>query len=219
MNKIIPFTDKLYDYLLDHNLSETDAQRELREVTAGMPQAELQIAAEQSSLLALLARLVNAHRALEIGVFTGYSALTVAHCLPSDGTLIACDVSDEWTQIARAYWERDGVADKIDLRLGPALHTLDELIAGGESGTFDFAFIDADKVNATAYYERCLTLLRPGGVVALDNTLWGGEIANAARTDADTTAMRAINQHVYQDSRVFMSLVNVGDGMLIALKK
>lgn len=219
MNKVITFTDELYDYLLTHTLRETDAQRELRERTAEMPEAELQIAAEQSSVLALLARLVGAKRAIEIGVFTGYSALTVAQCLPPDGTLIACDVSDEWTGIGRPFWEQDGVADRIDLRLAPALETLDRLHADGQAGMFDFAFIDADKGNASNYYERCLSLVRSGGVICVDNTLWGGMIADPERQDADTRAMREINASVQQDERVHMALVNVGDGMLIAMKK
>lgn len=217
MNKSIEVTDQLYEYLLDHNLRESDAQRALRERTATMPEAELQIGAEQSSLLSLLVRLIGAKEALEIGVFTGYSALTVARALPPEGLLIACDVSKEWTSIGLEYWKRDGVADKIDLRLGPALHTLDGLIADGRS--VDFTFIDADKENVGEYYERVMKLLRPGGVVCIDNTLWGGEVANPKQTDPSTLAMREINRRVHDDERVNMALLNVADGMLVAMKK
>lgn len=219
MNKTIAFTDELYDYLLSHNLNETPAQRELREVTAPMPEAGMQIGAEQAAFMRLLVKLVGAKRTLEIGVFTGYSAMTVALGLPEDGRITACDVSETFTSIAREHWKKAGVAHKIDLHIAPGLQTLDRLIADGKAGAYDFAFIDADKVNYPHYYERCLTLLRPGGLIAVDNTLWAGKLVDPTHDDPDTEAIRALNRDVHADPRVESALVNVGDGMLLAMKK
>jgi predicted O-methyltransferase YrrM len=208
----------LYSYLLNHSVREHPALRELREATAGMPHAGMQISPEQGQFMALLVRLVNAKRTLEIGVFTGYSAMSVALALPSDGKIVACDVSEEWTAMARKHWAKAGVAAKIDLRLAPALQTLDKLIADGAAGTFDFAFIDADKTNYLAYYERCLTLVRRGGLIAVDNTLWSGAVADPRNGERDTVAIRAFNDALHHDGRVEISLLPVGDGLTLALK-
>lgn len=219
MNKTIAFTDELYDYLLAHNLNETPEQRELRAVTAPMPEAGMQIGAEQAAFMRLLVKLIGAKRTLEIGVFTGYSSMTVALALPEDGRITACDVSETFTSIAREHWEKAGVAHKIHLHIAPGLETLDRLIADGHAGTYDFAFIDADKVNYPHYYERCLTLLRAGGLIAVDNTLWAGKLVDPTHDDPDTEAIRALNRDVHADARVESALVNVGDGMLLAMKK
>ncbi|MGZ5081757.1 MAG: class I SAM-dependent methyltransferase, partial [Usitatibacter sp.] len=183
----------LYRYLVDHSVREHPALRELRETTAGMPHAGMQISPEQGQFMALLVRMLDARRTLEIGVFTGYSAMSVALALPADGKVVACDVSEEWTSMARRHWQQAGVGAKIDLRLAPALETLDRLVAGGAAGTFDFAFIDADKTNYLAYYERCLVLARKGGLIAADNTLWSGAVADPANQERDTVAIRAFN--------------------------
>jgi caffeoyl-CoA O-methyltransferase len=209
----------LYRYLLDHSLREHPVQRELREATRDMKHGGMQIGPEQGQLMALLVRLLGAKRTIEIGVFTGYSALSVALALPADGRVIACDVNEEWTAMARNYWAKANVADRIDLRIAPALETLDALIEAGESGRYDFAFIDADKSNYPGYYERCLALLRTGGLVAVDNTLWSGAVADPSRNDKDTVAIRAFNDAVHADGRVDMSLLAVGDGLTLALKK
>jgi predicted O-methyltransferase YrrM len=203
-----------------HNTAhvETPLQRRLREETARLPMGMMQIGADQGALLALLIRLVGARRALEIGTFTGYSALAVAAALPADGRLVCCDVSDEWTRIARRYWNEAGVAGRIDLRLAPAADTLRDLLRDPGPGSFDFAFIDADKTGYDGYYEACITLLRSGGLMALDNTLWSGKVADPAQTDADTTALRALNLKARDDPRVTSCLVSVGDGVLLALK-
>ena len=181
-------TDELYDYILDVSLREPLILRELREETGALEKAQMQISPEQGQFMALLVQLIGARRTLEVGTFTGYSALVVALALPADGRVIACDVSEEWTSIGRRYWRKAGVADKIDLRLAPALETLDGLLRDGHQGHFDFAFIDADKPNYDAYYERCLVLLRAGGLIAIDNVLWGGSVARPAQ-DADTAAL------------------------------
>jgi predicted O-methyltransferase YrrM len=183
-----------------------------------MPHAGMQISPEQGQFMALLARLIDAKRTLEIGVFTGYSAMSVALALPPGGKIIACDVSEEWTAMARRHWEKAGVAGKIDLRLAPALQTLDKLIADGAAGTFDFAFIDADKSNYPGYYERCLALVRRRGLIAVDNTLWSGAVADPGNDERDTLAIRAFNDAVHKDDRVEMSLLPVGDGLTLALK-
>ncbi len=209
---------RLYAYLQEHSVREHPVLRELREATAGMKHAGMQISPEQGQFMALLARAVNAKWAIEVGVFTGYSSLAVALALPPDGKLIACDISEEWTSIARRHWEKAGVASRIDLRLAPALGTLDSLIAAGESGTYDFAFIDADKGRYMAYYERCLTLLRKGAMIVVDNTLWSGTVADPSVQDEDTQAIRAFNETVHRDSRVAVSLLPIGDGVTLALK-
>ena len=218
-NRTIDLTDTLYDYLLSVSLRETDLQRRLREETATLSMARMQISPEQGQFMALIARLTGARRCLEIGVFTGYSSLAVALALPEDGRIVACDVSEEWTAIARRYWAAAGVADRIDLRLAPAIDTLDALIEAGGAGTYDLAFIDADKPAYLAYYERVLVLLRPGGLVMTDNTLWSGRVADPEVGDADTVALRHYNEYLHRDSRVDLSLVPIGDGLTLARKR
>ncbi len=214
----VKLDERLYDYLQRHSLREHPVQRELREATAGMKHAGMQISPEQGQFMALLARLVNARRAIEVGVFTGYSSLAVALALPEGGKLVACDINEEWTSIARRHWEKAGVAERIDLRLAPAQGTLDALIAAGEAGTYDFAFIDADKSRYLAYYERCLVLVRKGGLIVVDNTLWSGKVADPATDDGDTRAIRAFNDAVHGDSRVALALLPIGDGVTLAVK-
>ncbi len=214
----VKLDDHLYEYVRAHSQHEHPVLRELREATSDMKQAGMQISPEQGQFMALLARLAKAKRALEIGVFTGYSSLAVALALPEDGRLVACDINEEWTSMARRFWEKAGVAHKIDLRLAPAQGTLDDLIANREAGSYDFAFIDADKKRYMAYYERCLTLLRTGGLVVVDNTLWSGAVADPAKKDEDTDAIRAFNDAVCRDPRVAMSLLPIGDGVTLALK-
>ncbi len=210
---------EIADYIAGHAVREHPVLARLREATAGMPHAGMQISPDQGQLMALLVRLLGARRALEIGVFTGYSALAVALALPGDGRLVACDVSEEWTAVARRHWELAGVAHKIDLRLARAARTLDALLAEGAGGTFDFAFIDADKGSYGDYYERCLALVRSGGLIAVDNTLWSGAVADPADRSADTEAIRAFNDRVHGDERVDMALVTVGDGLTLARKR
>ncbi len=215
----LPLSEALQAYVDRHGAREHPVQAELRAATAGMKHALMQIGPDQGAFMAMLVKLIGARRTLEIGVFTGYSALSVALALPADGRIVAYDVSEEWTSIARRYWEKAGVAGKVDLRLAPALETLDALLAQGESGRFDFAFIDADKKNYPAYYERCLALLRPGGLAAVDNTLWSGAVLDAADRSADTVAIRAFNDAVARDERVDVALLTVGDGLTLARKR
>lgn len=217
-NKTFTLPDKLYRYLIDNSLREPDVLRRLREETLRLPMSMMQIAPEQGQLMRLLVRLIGARRAIEVGVFTGYSSLSVALALPEDGRLIACDISESWTAVARRYWREAGVDAKIELKLAPALETLDALIDSGGSGTFDFGFIDADKSNYVHYYERLLRLLRPGGLVAADNTLWEGAVADLRKKDADTVAIREFNRRVHSDRRVLPSLVPIGDGLTLAVK-
>jgi len=217
--RTLTMTDPLYEYLLASSLREPPLLQQLREETARMPNAQLQLSPEQGQFLAFLVRAIGARRTLELGVFTGYSALCVALALPPDGRVVACDVSEEWTSIARRYWDAAGVAAKIDLRIAPALQTLDDLIAEGEAGAFDFAFIDADKDTYPAYYERCLTLLRPGGVIAIDNVLRNGCVADPADQRPGTVAMRAFNAHLHRDERIDLSLLPIGDGLTLARKR
>lgn len=217
-NSTIAMTSQLQRYLIEHTVREPAILAALRQFTAKMPQAAMQIAPEQGQLMQLLVRLIGARRCLEIGTFTGYSALCVALAMPRDGELIACDVSLEWTQVARRFWREAGVDSRIDLRIGPALATLDDLLQGGGS-SFDFAFIDADKENYLEYYERVVELLRPGGLMAVDNVLWRGAVADAAVQDAETNAIRALNDRAHHDERVDMSLVPIADGLLLARKR
>jgi caffeoyl-CoA O-methyltransferase len=191
----------------------------LREETARMPGSGMQIAPEQGQLMAFLVTLTGARRALEVGVFTGYSSLAVAMAMPPEGRLIACDVSESWTAVARRYWEEAGVADKVSLRLGPATDTLEALLADGQAGSFDFAFIDADKENYGRYYDMALELVRPGGLIAIDNVLWGGAVADPADQDADTQAIRALNARLHRDERIDLTMLPIGDGLTLARKR
>ena len=217
-NRSLNLDDTLYEYLLTHSLREHPEQIALREATRSHPRAGMQISPEQGQFMALLVKLIGARRALEIGVFTGYSALSVALALPADGRILACDISEEYTRIGRPYWERAGVAHKIDLRLAPALETLDAELAAGAAGRYDFAFIDADKTGYAAYYERCLQLLRQGGLIAIDNVLWSGAVARPAR-DEDTRALQALNERLHGDERIDLSMLPVGDGLTLARKR
>lgn len=217
-NKTFGLPDNVRDYLLSVSVREPPILQRLREETARLPLALMQISPEQGQLIALLVHTLQPKRCLEVGVFTGYSSLVVALALPPDGSITACDLSEEWTAIARRYWREAGVDRKIDLQLGPALGTLDRLIADGKSATYDFAFIDADKENYQAYYERALTLLRPRGMIVIDNTLWYGRPADPTVRDASTKAIRAFNAALFKDPRVHISLVPIGDGMTLALK-
>lgn len=215
----IDLTDALYDYLLEVSLREPPLLARLREETKELPRSVMQISPEQGQFMALLVELMGARRILEIGTFTGYSALVVALALPPDGRIVACDVDEDTTAIARRYWAEAGVADKIDLRLGPAVDTLDALLAGGGAGSFDFAFVDADKENYDAYYERGLALLRQGGLMVIDNVLWSGAVADPQRQDENTRALRALNAKLRDDQRVTLSLLPMGDGITLARKR
>ncbi|UCC14753.1 MAG: class I SAM-dependent methyltransferase [Gammaproteobacteria bacterium] len=218
-NRTIQMTDEVYDYLLDVSLRESPVLAELREVTAKHPMVGMQISPEQGQFMALLVRLIGARRCLEIGVFTGYSSLAVASALPHDGKIIACDVNEEFTAIAKKFWDKAGVAKKIDLRLAPATDTLDQLLRDGRAGGFDFAFIDADKTSYEGYYERCLELLRPGGLMAIDNVLWSGSLVDERNQDPDCNALRSLNRRLYSDERVDLSMVPIGDGLTLARKR
>jgi caffeoyl-CoA O-methyltransferase len=206
-------------YIDRTTLRDLPVLRDLREETATLPQAGMQTGADQVQFLQLLVRLVGARRCIEVGVFTGYSALGVALALPEDGQIVACDVNEQYTNIARRYWERAGVAQKIDLYIAPATKTLDELIAAGEEGRFDFAYIDADKSGYDAYYERCLALLRPNGLITIDNVLWSGEVVQESTQDPDTVALRALNEKIGRDERVDASLLPIGDGLMVVRKR
>jgi predicted O-methyltransferase YrrM len=208
----------IYDYLLSVSLREPTILTQLRQETAQMPRSIMQISPEQGQFMALLIKLIGAKKTLEIGVFTGYSSLVVALALPADGKIVACDVSEEYTSIARHYWQQAGVADKIDLHIAPALETLDQLLTAGEAGSFDFAFIDADKGNYDNYYERSLELIRPGGLIAIDNVLWSGKVADIEVQDNQTNKIRDLNRKLHQDSRITLSLVPIADGLTLAMK-
>lgn len=216
---MITATKRIQDYIAETSLREPPLLARLREETQNLPAGGMQISPVQGQLMALLVETIGAKRCLEIGTFTGYSSLIVALALPPDGRLIACDVSDTWTAIARRYWAEAGIAGKIELRLAPALETLDRLLADGQAGTFDFAFIDADKPNYDGYYERALKLLRPGGLIAIDNVLWGGYAADPTKRDRDTRAIKALNRKLHDDARVSLSLLPVGDGLTLACKR
>ena len=213
--RTIDLTDDLYDYLLEVSLREPPLLARLREETAALPGAGMQIGPEQGQFMGLLVELIGARRAIEVGTFTGYSALIVAGAMPDEGRLICCDVNEETTAIARRYWAEAGVAEKIDLRLAPATETLDGLIAEG-GRPFDFAFVDADKENYGAYYERLLKMVRPGGLIAIDNVLWSGSVIDPEKSDADTEAIRDLNAKLKDDERVSLSLVPIGDGLTLA---
>jgi len=215
----LQITDDVHRYLVEHSVREPEVLARLRAATASLPQAQMQIGPEQGQLMALLARLVGAKRCIEIGVFTGYSSLAVALALPADGRILACDVSEEWTAIARRFWREAGVEHKIELKLQPAARTLEQLLAAGDAERYDFAFIDADKPSYDTYYELLLKLLRPGGLVALDNTLWSGHVANPDDRDPNTVALRALNDKLHRDERIDVSLLPVGDGLTLARKR
>lgn len=218
-NQTFTLGDRLYDYLLSASLREPEILFQLREETSRHPMSMMQIAPEQGQFMALLVQLIGATKTLEVGVFTGYSSLCVALALPAEGRIVACDVSEEYTAIARRYWQTAGVADKIDLRLAPALETLDQLLAEGQAETFDFAFIDADKSNYEHYYERSLQLVRPGGLIAIDNVLWSGRVADPQDQDKSTQKIRALNDKLHHDERITLSLVPIADGLSLALKR
>ncbi|MEH2450914.1 class I SAM-dependent methyltransferase [Nostoc sp.] len=215
----IGLDNQLYNYLLSVSLREPEILLKLRQETANHPRSGMQISPEQGQFMRLLVQLIGAKKTLEVGVFTGYSSLSVALALPDDGKIIAADVSEEFTAIARRYWQEAGVADKIDLRLAPGLETLDTLLATGQAETFDFAFIDADKENYDGYYERSLQLVRPGGLIAIDNVLWSGQVADPQNQDERTQALRALNQKLHHDERVTLSLVPIADGLTLAIKR
>jgi len=214
---ILNYTTNLREYLWEKGMEEHPALTELRLETAKLPQSMMQICPEQGALMANLIRLMSAKKTIEIGTFTGYSTLAVALALPEEGEIIACDISEEWTALGKKKWEQAGVAHKINLRLAPAVDTLDALLADGQESSFDFAFIDADKTNYPAYYEKCLKLVRKGGVIAIDNVLWGGSVIDSERNDEDTKAIRKLNEFIANDKRVSLSMIPIGDGLTLAV--
>jgi predicted O-methyltransferase YrrM len=218
-NRTLSLNDRLYDYLLWHSLREPESLARLRAETASHPKVNMQIAPEQGQFMQMLVRLLDARRAIEIGVFTGYSSLAVVLAMPADGRLLACDISEEYTGIARRHWQAAGVADRIELVIAPAKQTLDARLAAGEAGQYDFAFIDADKTGYLAYYERLIALVRPGGLIVVDNTLWSGKVANPAYRDADTVALREFNDILHADPRIDLSLLPLGDGLSLARRR
>lgn len=205
---------KISRYIAEHAVREPEILRELRAATSSLPNAGMQIGADQGQFMGLLVQAIGARRCLEIGTYTGYSALAVTLALPDDGHIICCDINRDWTTIARKFWAKAGVERKIDLRIGPALETLRTL-----KGPFDFVFIDADKPNYANYYDACLPMVRRGGIIAIDNTLWSGWVADPEQKDADTAALRAFNDKLHRDERVALSLLPLGDGVTLALKK
>ncbi|MGZ4427108.1 MAG: class I SAM-dependent methyltransferase [Nocardioidaceae bacterium] len=215
-NKTIGISDELAAYVMKVGAREPDVLARLREETAAIPEHDMQIAPEEGAFLALMVELTGARRCIEVGTFTGYSSTAVALALPEDGRLVCCDVSEEWTALARRYWTEAGVADKIDLRIAPATETLDRLLAAGEEATYDFAFVDADKTGYDAYYERLLRLVRSGGLIAFDNTLWGGEVLDQGSEDEDTRAIQALNAKLADDERITLCLLPVADGVTLA---
>jgi predicted O-methyltransferase YrrM len=218
-NKTLGLSDDLHAYVIANGVREADVLRRLRDETHALPQSGMQIAPEQGALLSMLVELTGARRCIEVGTFTGYSSTAVALALPDDGHLTCCDVSTEWTNVARRYWAQAGVADKIELRIAPAVETLDALLAEGQAGTHDFAFIDADKTGYAAYYERLLALLRPGGLIAFDNVLWGGSVIDETDTSPDTEAIRALNAALVTDERISLALLPIADGVTLARKR
>lgn len=215
----IQLEEPVLEYLREVSLREPELLGDLRDETAELEASNMQISPEQGQLMTLLVELTGVERAIEIGTFTGYSAIAVARALPEEGELVACDVSEEWTAIARDYWQRAGLEDRIRLELRPALETIDSLLEAGEAGTFDFAFVDADKENYLQYYEKCLELLSPGGVLTVDNTLWGGSVADPDDDRETTNAIRRLNARIGEDERVTQSLVPIGDGLTVARKR
>jgi predicted O-methyltransferase YrrM len=219
MSRYSPIDERTYRYLVNTSVREPDIARRLREETQQLANAQMQIGPDQGQFMQLLVQLLRAQKTLEVGVFTGYSALWVAMGLPNEGRIVACDISEEYTAVARRYWKQAGVDQKIDLRLGPALDTLDELLKDGQAGTFDFAFIDADKTNYENYYERALQLLRAGALIAIDNTIWSGKVADPSEQDPDTVAIRRLNEQLFHDERITLSMLTVGDGLTLAMKR
>jgi len=218
-SRSIQITDEIYEYLLQHSIPKNAHLDALREETASLEWARMQISPEQGRLMTFLAEMNATKKAIEVGVFTGYSSICVAQAMPDDGRLVACDVSDQWTSIARKYWKLMEVEHKIDLRLAPALETLQGLLDNGEAESFDFSFIDADKENYCRYYELCLQLLRPGGLMLLDNVLWSGRVADPNEKDVDTEGIRAVNRKAYNDPRVSLCMLPVGDGLTLIRKR
>ena len=218
-NKTIGLSDELHAYVVAVGVREADVLRRLREETAAIPEHNMQIAPEQGAFMAMLVELAGARRCIELGTFTGYSSIAVALALPDDGEIICCDVSSEWTDIARRYWAEAGVAHKVDLRIAPALETLDALLGSGRQGTFDFAFVDADKAQYPDYYERLLELLRPSGLIAFDNVLWGGQVIDPEDNDKDTVAVRELNEQLATDERISVSMVPIADGLTLVRKR
>jgi len=217
--RIIALDDALYEYMNSVSLREPGVLKRLREETAALPQHNMQISPDQGQFMGLLVELTGARKCLEIGTFTGYSALSVARRLPDGGTLVACDTSEDFTNRAKPFWREAGVAEKIDLRIGPAMETLDQLLADGEGASFDFTFIDADKVNYMGYFQRALDLARPGGLICVDNVLWNGAVADPSRNDEDTEAIRAFNAALTNDPRISLSMLPMGDGLTLARKR
>lgn len=218
-NTTIGLSDDLHAYLLDVGIREPDVLHRLRTETAELPEHDMQIAPEQGAFMHLLVELMGASRCIEVGTFTGYSSIAVATALPADGRLVCCDVSAEWTDVARRYWAEAGVDQLIELRIAPAVETLDTLIAAGESGTYDFAFIDADKTGYATYYDRVLQLLRPGGLVAFDNVLRGGRVVDPEANDAGDVAIRELNSALAVDDRVSIAMLPLADGLTLARKR
>lgn len=212
-------TDSLLDYIAEFGVREHPVQARCRQETGELEMAIMQISPEQGAFMQMLVRIMNAKRCIEVGVFTGYSSLSVALALPDDGHITALDVSEEWTAKARGYWKEAGVADKIDLCIAPATESLKTMIGDGEAGTYDFAFIDADKTSYDDYYEACLTLLRSGGLIAIDNVLWSGAVADRDKVDDNTVALRALNEKIHGDNRVDMGLAPIGDGVMLVTKR
>jgi caffeoyl-CoA O-methyltransferase len=217
-NRFLALDDRLFQYVIDHSVREHPAQAALREATRSHPHAGMQISPDQGAVMAMLVRLLGARRTIEVGVFTGYSALSVALALPEDGRILACDINDDFVRIGRPHWQAAGVAHKIDVRLAPAEETLDAALAAGEAGQYDFAFIDADKRRYDAYYERCLQLVRPGGLIAIDNVLWSGAVARPAR-DEDTAALQALNDKLRDDARIDLAMLAISDGITLARRR
>ena len=218
-NRTIGISDDLAAYVVEFGTREPAVLARLREETAAIPQHRMQIAPEEGAFLAMLVELIGARRCIEVGTFTGYSSTAVALALPEDGSLVCCDVSEEWTSLARKCWEEAGVASKIDLRIAPAAETLDQLLADGQDATYDVAFVDADKTGYDGYYERLLRLLRPGGLIAFDNTLWGGRVLDPDAKDEDTRAIRALNAKLAEDERISLCLLPLADGVTLARRR